>query len=84
MACTEPQKIGMKSHPDSFKSARRRGIWDLIENSVENKTLQNRLKELRIQGEGVLSNQEKEIKYLYHKISNNIATYSLTHDLFNV
>ena len=39
-----------------------------IEMSVDNKPLQDRLKELRIQVEGVLSNQEKEIKDLYHKI----------------
>ena len=39
-----------------------------IKKSVDNKPLQDRLKELRIQVEGVLSNQEKEIKYLYRKI----------------
>ena len=39
-----------------------------IEKSVDNKPLQDQLKELRIQVEGVLSNQEKEIKDLYRKI----------------
>ena len=39
-----------------------------IEKSVDNKPLQDRLKELRVKVEGVLSNQEKEIKDLHRKI----------------
>ena len=39
-----------------------------IKKSVDNKPLQDRLKKLRIHVEGVLSNQEKEIKDLYRKI----------------